>query len=164
MKGIDEAVRMVQEGQRFLVACHRRPDADAFGSALGFAAVLQELGKDATLYVPDELSLPLHYLADCMPRVRELPAGARFDSTWVMDTAAKSLLPDGLPGHEVRGPLIIVDHHAAHVDAGVPEVVGDAHLRHQHILHARIADGAAQEQLHHLGPDALCHANAAFLL
>ncbi len=118
MKGIDEAVRMVQQGQRFLVGCHRRPDADAFGSALGFAAVLKQLGKDVTLYVPDELSLPLHYLVHCMPRVRELPADATFDSTWVMDTAAKTLLPDGLPDYETRGPLIIVDHHAAHDDVG----------------------------------------------
>lgn len=118
MRGIAEAVRMVQQGQRFLVACHRRPDADAYGSAVGFAAVLRQLGKDVTLYVPDDLSLTLQYLVDYVPRVRELPADARFDATWVMDTAAKTLLPDGLPGREVRGPLIIVDHHAAHDDVG----------------------------------------------
>jgi phosphoesterase RecJ-like protein len=118
VNGIDEAVRMVQDGQRFLVACHRRPDADAYGSALAFAAILLELGKDVTLYVPDDLSITLHYLEGYVPRVRELPADASFDSAWVMDTAAKTLLPDGLPGPEVRGPLIVVDHHAAHDDVG----------------------------------------------
>ncbi|MCB9662290.1 MAG: DHH family phosphoesterase [Polyangiales bacterium] len=118
MKGIDEAVRQVREGQRFLVACHRRPDADAFGSAVGFSAVLQQLGKDVTLYVPDELSVTLHYLVGLVPHVRELPEGATFDACWVMDTAAKSLLPDGLPDRSVRGPLIVVDHHAAHDDVG----------------------------------------------
>ena len=80
--------------------------------------VLKELGKDVTLYVPDDLSITLHFFAHATPRVRELPPGARFDSTWVMDTAAKALLPEGLPPREERGPMVIVDHHAAHDDVG----------------------------------------------
>ncbi|MEM9075309.1 MAG: DHHA1 domain-containing protein, partial [Myxococcota bacterium] len=50
--------------------------------------------------------------------VTELPEDARFDSTWVMDTASTALLPPGLPDQDVRGPLVIVDHHAAHDDVG----------------------------------------------
>ncbi|MEM1417607.1 MAG: bifunctional oligoribonuclease/PAP phosphatase NrnA [Myxococcota bacterium] len=111
-----EALALVRQGERFLVACHRRPDADALGSALGFAEVLRALGKEAVIYVPDALPLTLRFLArDDIER--EPPTGT-FAATFVMDTASKALLPKGLPGPEVRGPLVIVDHHASHDDVG----------------------------------------------
>jgi phosphoesterase RecJ-like protein len=44
--------------------------------------------------------------------------GERFDATWVMDIAAKALLPPGFPGSQVTGPVVIIDHHHAHDDVG----------------------------------------------
>ena len=112
-----EALRLLNESTDVLVVCHRRPDADALGSALGFTALCRELGKDVTLYVPDELAHNLRFL-DVSNVSRTLKEDARFDVTFVMDTAAVALLPDGLPGPEVRGPLVVIDHHAAHDDVG----------------------------------------------
>lgn len=114
---MNEALQLLQGAQRVLVACHRRPDADALGSALGFATLMRALGKDVTVFVPDELPTNLHFLA-CAQVQRTLAADERFDVCFCMDTAAKSLLPDGLPSAETRGPLVIVDHHAAHDDVG----------------------------------------------
>ncbi len=113
--GKAEALGLVAKGTRFLVTCHRRPDADALGSALGFAAILRELGKEAVVWVPEEIAENLRFLPGEV--ARELPEGV-FDSTWVMDTASEVLLPLGLPGADVRGPLVIVDHHAGHDDVG----------------------------------------------
>lgn len=113
--GMSEALDLISRGERFLVTCHRRPDADALGSALGFAAILRELGKEAVVWVPEEIAENLRFLPGDV--ARELPSGT-FDSTWVMDTASAVLLPLGLPGPEVRGPLVIVDHHAGHDDVG----------------------------------------------
>ncbi|MEO0323805.1 MAG: DHH family phosphoesterase [Myxococcota bacterium] len=112
----DEALALVRGGSRFLVACHRRPDADALGSALGLAEVLRACGKDVAIYVPDALPLSLRFLArdDIL---RDAPAGP-FDASFVMDTASTALLPKGFPGPEVRGPLVVVDHHASHDDVG----------------------------------------------
>lgn len=115
--GQARALSLFHASQRILVACHRRPDADALGSALGFAAIARSLGKDVTVYVPDSLPLNLQFMSTSEIR-RELADGVTFDSTWVMDTAAEMLLPRGLPDEEQRGPLVIVDHHAAHDDVG----------------------------------------------
>ena len=111
------ALNLIAAGENFLVTCHRRPDADALGSALGFAEVLRAVGKGATVFVPDELSLGLRFLGE-QRVVRALDPDARFDGTFVMDTAAVGLLPVGLPDASIRGPLIIVDHHAVHDDVG----------------------------------------------
>ncbi len=114
-RGRARALELVEEGRRFLVSCHRRPDADALGSALGFAAILRDLGKEAVVWVPEDLAENLRFLPGEI--ARELPEGS-FDSAWVMDTASEALLPVGLPGPELRGPLVVVDHHAGHDDVG----------------------------------------------
>ncbi|HJL03451.1 MAG TPA: DHH family phosphoesterase [Polyangiaceae bacterium LLY-WYZ-15_(1-7)] len=113
----ERALELLKEGQSFLITCHRRPDADALGSALGLAAIFRALGKDVLVWVPEPLALNLQFLAGSEP-VDTIPEGARYDATWVMDTAAKALLPRGLPGQDVRGPLVVIDHHAAHDDVG----------------------------------------------
>ncbi len=111
-----QAIELLQKAEHVLVSGHRRPDADALGSALGFAAIVRAMGKKATVWVPEDLAPNLRFIPGEV--VRELPAGARFDSTWVMDTASAKILPKGLPGEDVRGPLVIVDHHATHDDVG----------------------------------------------
>ena len=101
---IEQAVEITERGTRFLVTCHRRPDADALGSALGFAAILRHLGKEPVVYVPDEPAPQLRFLTLAHEIVGVLPDGMRFDATFVMDTAARRLLPKGLPSSEVGGP------------------------------------------------------------
>ena len=113
----ERVAELVRGGERFLVCCHRRPDADALGSALGLRVLLQALGKDVNLYVPDALPANLVFL-DHGEVEQDLPEGLSWDATFVMDTAANSLLPSGLPDEERRGPLVIIDHHANHDDVG----------------------------------------------
>ncbi|MGD8826053.1 MAG: DHH family phosphoesterase [Myxococcales bacterium] len=115
---IDDALDMIHSGQRFLVACHRRPDADSLGSALGLIETLRAVGKDATLFMPESIPDSLAFLMQDEQSIDAVPEGVRFDSTWIMDIAAKALMPPGFPGAEVTGPVVVVDHHHAHDDIG----------------------------------------------
>jgi bifunctional oligoribonuclease and PAP phosphatase NrnA len=115
---IDKALELVRKGQRFLVACHRRPDADSLGSALGLIKTLRAIGKEATLFMPEAIPGSLLFLMHGEKGLAEVPEGMRFDATWVLDIAAKALLPPGFPGPDVTGPVIILDHHHAHDDVG----------------------------------------------
>ncbi|AKF06243.1 DHH family phosphoesterase [Sandaracinus amylolyticus] len=105
------AVELVRAGSRFLVTCHVRPDADALGSALGLAAILRSIGKDALVYSQDGVPPLLQFLDGKEKVARDVPPG-RFDATFVMDAAARELVPP-LPPSERSGPVVIVDHHAA---------------------------------------------------
>jgi phosphoesterase RecJ-like protein len=111
-------LRLIGEGQRFLVTGHRSPDADAMGSALGLAAILRALGKDAVVFAPEPVAPSLAFMVRDAPITIAVGPEARFDATFVMDTGARELLPPGLPPPESRGPLVIVDHHAVHDDIG----------------------------------------------
>jgi len=115
---IEEVLDEARRGERFLVACHRRPDADSLGSALGLIRTLRAIGKEATLFMPEAIPESLLFLLDGEEGLAAIPPGMRFDATWVMDIAARALLPPGFPSPEVTGPVIIIDHHHAHDDVG----------------------------------------------
>lgn len=106
------ALEKIRAGKRFLVTCHVRPDADALGSALGLAATLDAIGKEAVVYSEGGVP-PLLTFLEGKERVVDRVPDLVFDATFVMDAAAKELVPE-LPPKAKTGPIIIVDHHAAH--------------------------------------------------
>ena len=108
------AVSLVEEGRRFLLTCHLRPDGDALGSMLGLAAVLRALGKEVVMFNVDPVPEYLRFLPRAVEVLRAAPLGEPFDATFVTDTASRALLPAELPPAEVTGPWVVVDHHAAH--------------------------------------------------
>jgi phosphoesterase RecJ-like protein len=105
------ALQIIGEGQRFLVTCHVRPDADALGSALGLAAILRAVGKEALVYSQDGVPRSVTFLDGSAEVHPTVPPG-RFDATFVMDAAAVELVPK-LPEKPRSGPVVVVDHHAA---------------------------------------------------
>jgi phosphoesterase RecJ-like protein len=112
----DHVAELVRRGERFLVTCHVRPDADALGSALGLAAVLRACGKQVLVYSQDPVPRNLAFLPGVQDVRRSLPADAEFDGAFVMDAAAKALVPS--LGDRRIGPLVVIDHHAVHDDFG----------------------------------------------
>ncbi|MDH5492347.1 MAG: DHH family phosphoesterase [Myxococcales bacterium] len=112
--GKAQALELIRQGRRFLLCGHRRPDADALGSALGLAAILRRMGKEAIVYAPDPLSASTAFILGAGDCWTEIASGERFDATFSMDTASPQLLPDGLPPRSCRGPLVVLDHHSAH--------------------------------------------------
>lgn len=112
-----EVLDLVRRGRRFLVTCHLRPDADALGSALGWAAILRAYGKEAEVYTADRPPRSLEFLPGLDRVLHTLPiAQTPFDASFVMDAAAAALVPP-LP-RPVCGPVVMIDHHAAHDDFG----------------------------------------------
>jgi phosphoesterase RecJ-like protein len=68
--------------------------------------------------MPEAVPDSLLFLMDDEKGIAAPPPGARFDATFVMDIAAKALLPPGFPDPEITGPVVIIDHHHAHDDVG----------------------------------------------
>ena len=115
---MEQAVEIIRSGERFLVACHRRPDADSLGSALGLIRTLRAVGKQATLFMPEPIPESLSFLIQGEQSIDAVPEGTRYDATWIMDIAARALIPPRFPSREVTGPVVVVDHHHAHDDIG----------------------------------------------
>jgi phosphoesterase RecJ-like protein len=147
------AVARIRAGKRFLVTCHVRPDADALGSALGLAATLDALGKQCVVYSEGGVPPMLSFL-EGMERVVDRVPADQFDATFVMDAAARELVPE-LPGKDCTGPIVIVDHHAAHDgfgDLAVREIdacaTGEVVLRMAHDLGLNPVPRAAAQPIY----------------
>ena len=72
--------RMIDQASNIVIVCHTMPDGDAIGSSLAMWHLLRDLGKTATVIIPDMLQ----------PQLRKLPgAKEAIDAAKYSDFAAK---------------------------------------------------------------------------
>ena len=114
MTGLEDVVRLVRAGRRFLVTGHANPDGDALGSMLATLHGLRTLGKEVVAYDHDPAPRRLAFLPGADALVTDAARlGGPFDATFVHDCGDAHLLGDRFPPPEVTGPLVILDHHAS---------------------------------------------------
>ena len=72
---LDAVVEALRSHDRFLVTTHENPDGDALGSLLAATLALQQLGKDAYMYlVPPAPLLPVGAAAGVVDWLQASPA------------------------------------------------------------------------------------------
>jgi phosphoesterase RecJ-like protein len=75
--GLDQVAELLRAHDRYLIVPHVAPDPDAFGSTLGLARLLTNLGKEAVVFCDEPVPASCTFLTQCFPVSRELPADAR---------------------------------------------------------------------------------------
>jgi bifunctional oligoribonuclease and PAP phosphatase NrnA len=105
-------VGALREHDRFLVTTHENPDGDALGSMLATRLALEQLGKDAVMYLYGDVPLPAEYsLMQLDGLLRRVPDDAGERVLIAVDCANESRLG---PDSEVlqNAPLVLdIDHH-----------------------------------------------------
>ncbi len=104
-------VAALRTANRVLITMHRGPDGDALGSALALACALRDLGRDVTVYNPDDLPYNFRFLRGADGVATSVPEDAAFDATVATDAGAFDRLGPDVPPAERRGVLINLDHH-----------------------------------------------------
>ena len=105
-------VAALRSNDRFLLTTHENPDGDALGSLLAMKLALDQLGKDAVMYLYGTAPLPAEYGFMRLEELRrEIPDDAAARVLVALDCANESRLgPD--PSLLASAPLSIdVDHH-----------------------------------------------------
>jgi phosphoesterase RecJ-like protein len=101
-------LRVLREGERFLVCSHSRPDGDAVGSMLAFGMLLEQMGKRADLVTADRI--PAIYRR--LPGAGSIHTALRVDGHY---DAAIVLECDGPERTRLHGLeafyLVNIDHH-----------------------------------------------------
>jgi bifunctional oligoribonuclease and PAP phosphatase NrnA len=105
------AVDALRSAGKVLITMHRGPDGDALGSALALGCALRELGREVTVYNPDELPYNFRFLRGASEVAKSVPADATFDVTVVTDAGAYERLGPDMPPPGRRGLLLNLDHH-----------------------------------------------------
>jgi phosphoesterase RecJ-like protein len=102
----------IRSHDRFLLVTHENPDGDALGSILAMKLALDQLGKDAVMYLYGDAPLPAEYrFMELGDLHRKLPDDWRERVLLALDCANEHRLgPD--PELLAGAPLVIdVDHH-----------------------------------------------------
>jgi phosphoesterase RecJ-like protein len=114
MKEMDQKIKArIAESDRFLLASHVRPDADAAGSLLGFGLALELAGKNVQMVLDDGAG-KFQYLPGAEKIQRE--AEGKFDMVIVVDCSDPDRVGDALNGY--GKPDLVVDHHKTNVNFG----------------------------------------------
>jgi phosphoesterase RecJ-like protein len=104
--------KAIREHDRFLVTTHENPDGDALGSLLATKLMLEQLGKDAVIYLAGQTPLPREYQFMEMGKLfREPPGDLSERVLFAVDCANERRLGPDPAVHEGAPMVINIDHH-----------------------------------------------------
>jgi phosphoesterase RecJ-like protein len=122
---LEAAAAAVRDHDRFLLTTHENPDGDALGSVLAMKLALDQLGKDAVMYLYGQVPLPAEYGFMKLDSLkRELPPDADERVLIALDCANESRLGRDEPSLVDRAPLVLdIDHHHDNTRFGSVNVI-----------------------------------------
>lgn len=124
---------IVAEAKRVLVLGHTNPDGDALGSTLTWAEYMRQMGKEATVVVPDMFPDFLHWLpgTENILRYDKHPEDVEAlfrecDTIFCLDFNVPSRITEALGEILVNAPgkRVLIDHH---LGPDVPSVLSISH-------------------------------------
>lgn len=131
--------------QRFTLISHVRPDADAIGSELGMAGLLEAQGKSVRIVNPSAVPESLHFL-DPSRRVHKFGDGLKAEQLadtevyLIVDTSAWGQLVDvSTVLKHTAAKKVVIDHHVSEDDLGAT-VFKDTSAEATGALIVRLAD------------------------
>ena len=121
----EKIAQLLKNAQSVVVIQADNPDADSLASALALEHVLEDLGKQVSLYCGVDLPSYLKYLPGSDRVSSELPQ--HFDLSIIVDTSSDTLLEQldrqGSKGWLAAKPAIIIDHHGTAPSITFAEVI-----------------------------------------
>jgi bifunctional oligoribonuclease and PAP phosphatase NrnA len=118
---------IIDDHQRFVLSSHVRPDADALGSELALAEMLEALGKSVRIINPSAAPDSLNFLVS-KGRIEKIGNGVSADDVRdtdvhiILDTSAWGQLSDvGKAMRHSSAVKVVIDHHVSSDDLGAIE-------------------------------------------
>ena len=117
--GLERFKALVGGASRIVITCHKRADGDAMGSSLALCLALRNMGKNATVIIPDQLSQSLEFMVEGLDFVtysrNEKRAGNIIRNTQLimcLDYNTLSRVDRMQPLLEAsQVPKVLIDHH-----------------------------------------------------
>lgn len=117
-----EILKEIEKVKRILVNCHRGPDSDSVGSALGLSKILKQMGKEVVVVCPSDIPEDLRFLegSDKIKRIDYATFNfSDYDLFLAIDSSNYSMVSGAreLPQPKTI-PFIVVDHHFSNTGFG----------------------------------------------
>lgn len=116
----DTALSLLAPAARIVVIQAENPDGDSLGSSIALEGLLEDTGKQVTMYCPVAIPKYLRYV-DGWDRVTD-EWSSDFDLAIIVDTSSETLLSKVIETPGARHflethPVIVLDHHASVVSS-----------------------------------------------
>ena len=111
----------IKKAKKILINCHRGPDADSVGSALGMRNVLASIGKESTVICPSDIPSDLSFLtgADKIVRINFTSFNfSEFDLFIILDSSNYSMVTGSKDSANPVIDSIVIDHHISNEKFG----------------------------------------------
>jgi phosphoesterase RecJ-like protein len=106
----DSILKVIHEGERFLVCSHSRPDGDAIGSVLAMGMLLEQMGRRADLVTADRIPNAYRNLPGADSVRHALRVRGPYDAAILLE--CDSFARTRLRGLE-QFKIVNIDHHAS---------------------------------------------------
>ena len=111
-----ETGNMLLAAQKIVLCCHVSPDGDTLGSALGLARLLEQKGKEVTVFVDDDINKSLSFIPG-IEKVRRPEAGVIVEADLFVVVDASSFDRVGICNEVVKAPVLLnIDHHISNTE------------------------------------------------
>lgn len=133
LRTIADAIR---SHDRFLLVTHENPDGDALGSVLAAKLALEQLGKDAVMYLFGRVPLPAEYaFMDLTELHRDLPADVGERVVVALDCANIRRMGPETGFLDATPAILNIDHHHdnsrfGHLNLIVPDASSTGEVLH----------------------------------
>jgi len=120
-------ISLIHDARRFVITSHVRPDADAIGSEMGLAGILEALGKSVRIINPSATPNHLAFL-DPQQQIQKLGEGVTAESACdtdvhiVVDTSSwQQLDVVRKVVEQTKAKKVVIDHHQSADDLGAED-------------------------------------------
>ena len=111
-----ETGNMLLAAQKIVLCCHVSPDGDTLGSALGLARLLEQKGKEVTVFVDDDINKSLRFIPG-IDKVQRPEAGVIVEADLFVVVDASSFDRVGICNEVVKAPVLLnIDHHISNTE------------------------------------------------
>ena len=111
-----ETGNMLLAAQKIVLCCHVSPDGDTLGSALGLARLLEQKGKEVTVFVDDDINKSLSFIPGA-DKVQRPEVGVIVEADLFVVVDASSFDRVGICNEVVKAPVLLnIDHHISNTE------------------------------------------------
>ena len=111
-----ETGNMLLAAQKIVLGGHVSPDGDTLGSALGLARLLEQKGKEVTVFVDDDINKSLSFIPG-IDKVQKPETGVIVEADLFVVVDASSFDRVGICNEVVKAPVLLnIDHHISNTE------------------------------------------------
>ncbi|MBF0543531.1 MAG: bifunctional oligoribonuclease/PAP phosphatase NrnA [Candidatus Riflebacteria bacterium] len=125
LNGFQEILSIINEGKKFLIVTHVRPDGDAIGSVMGFALSLKKHGKIVDIGLSDHPPESFSFLLT-QDYLKPGSVKGEYDAIFSLDCG--DLPRTGFEQDLIncRTPIVNIDHHISNLGYGTVNLIDPA--------------------------------------